>query len=178
MGGFPGFADHGRGLRFFQHADESAVRGGLKPLHAGAGSVRETIEVNMDDSLRVLLVDDEESYLRIAAKVFGRSGFEVVSCSVGRDVVGLLAERECQVVVLDLKMPGMTGREVLREIKGRFPDVQVIILTGHASSDDAAACLTGGAFDFLIKPVEMEHLMDRVRSAYAMWRIATGRQGD
>lgn len=128
----------------------------------------------MDDSLRVLLVDDEESYLRTAAKVFRRSGFDVESCSAGRDVVGLLEERMCQVVVLDLKMPGMTGQEVLGAIKGRFPDVQVIILTGHASSDDAAVCLTGGAFDFLIKPVEMGLLMDRVRKAYGMWKIASG----
>jgi DNA-binding NtrC family response regulator len=135
---------------------------------------QEYIEVNMDDSLRVLLVDDEEIYLRTAVKVFRRSGFDVESCSAGRDVVGLLEERMCQVVVLDLKMPGMTGQEVLGAIKGRFPDVQVIILTGHASSDDAAVCLTGGAFDFLIKPVEMELLMDRVRKAYGMWKIASG----
>ncbi len=132
----------------------------------------------MNDSLRVLLVDDEECYLKTAAKVFRRSGIDVELCSAGRDVVGLLGEAECQVVVLDLKMPGMTGQEVLREIKGRFPDVQVIILTGHASSDDAATCLTGGAFDFLIKPVEMEHLMDRARSAYCMWQVATSQRTD
>ena len=129
----------------------------------------------MDDSLRVLLVDDEESYLHTAAKVFRRKGFEVELCSAGRDAVGLLRDRRCQVVVLDLKMPGMTGQDVLRDIKGQLPEVQVIILTGHASSDDAAACLTGGAFDFLIKPVEMDHLMDRVRTAYEMWRISAGR---
>jgi DNA-binding NtrC family response regulator len=129
----------------------------------------------MDDSLRVLLVDDEESYLQTAAKVFRRKGFDVELCMAGRDVVGLLEDRKCQVVVLDLKMPGMTGQEVLRSIKGRLPDVQVIILTGHASSDDAAACLTSGAFDFLIKPVEMNHLMDRVRMAYEMWKIGAGR---
>ncbi len=131
--------------------------------------------MNMDDSLRVLLVDDEESYLQTAAKVFRRKGFDVELCMAGRDVVGLLEDRKCQVVVLDLKMPGMTGQEVLRSIKGRMPDVQVIILTGHASSDDAAACLTSGAFDFLIKPVEMNHLMDRVRMAYEMWKISAGR---
>jgi DNA-binding NtrC family response regulator len=129
----------------------------------------------MDDSLRVLLVDDEESYLHTAAKVFRRKGFEVELCSAGRDVVGLLQEKKCQVVVLDLKMPGMTGQEVLRDIKSLLPDVQVIILTGHASSDDAAACLTGGAFDFLIKPVEMAHLMDRVGTAYEMWKLSSGR---
>ena len=129
-------------------------------------------EVTMDDTLRVLLVDDEESYLETAAKIFKRKGIEAELCTIGRDVVTLLKEKKCQVVVLDLKMPGMTGQEVLREIKGNFPAVQVIILTGHATSDDAAVCLTSGAFDFLIKPVEMAHLMDRVRTAYEMWKLS------
>lgn len=126
----------------------------------------------MDDALRVLLVDDEESYLQTAAKIFRRKGIDVELCSVGRDVVNLLREKTCQVVVLDLKMPGMTGQDVLREIKDTFPAVQVIILTGHATSDDAAVCLTSGAFDFLIKPVEMTLLVERVKSAHEMWRLA------
>lgn len=129
-------------------------------------------EVIMDDALRVLLVDDEESYLETAAKIFRRKGVDVELCSIGKDVVAILKEKKCQVVVLDLKMPGMTGQEVLREIKGSLPAVQVIILTGHATSDDAAVCLTSGAFDFLIKPVEMSHLMDRIRTAYEMWKLA------
>jgi DNA-binding NtrC family response regulator len=126
----------------------------------------------MDDALRVLLVDDEESYLETAAKIFRRKGVDVELCSIGKDVIAILKEKKCQVVVLDLKMPGMTGQEVLREIKGSLPAVQVIILTGHATSDDAAVCLTSGAFDFLIKPVEMSHLMDRIRTAYEMWKLA------
>ncbi len=126
----------------------------------------------MADTLRVLLVDDEESYLQTAAKIFKRKGIDVELCTVGRDVVTLLKEKKCHVVVLDLKMPGMTGQEVLREIKGNLPAVQVIILTGHATSDDAAICLTSGAFDFLIKPVEMAHLIDRVRTAYEMWKLS------
>ena len=126
----------------------------------------------MDDALRVLLVDDEESYLETAAKIFRRKGIEVELCSIGRNVVEILRAKKCQVVVLDLKMPGMTGQEVLREIKGSLPSVQVIILTGHATSDDAAVCLTSGAFDFLIKPVEMSHLLDRVNTAYEMWKLS------
>jgi DNA-binding response OmpR family regulator len=129
----------------------------------------------MDDSLRVLLVDDEESYLQTTAKVFRRKGFDVETCTAGRDVVDLLLSRGYQVVVLDLKMPGMSGQEVLRSIKGRLPEVQVIILTGHASSEDAAACLTSGAFDFLIKPVEIDHLLGRVRAAHEMWKMHPGR---
>lgn len=126
----------------------------------------------MDDALRVLLVDDEEDYLRTAAKIFRRKGIDAEVCSVGRDVPALLEEKQCQVVVLDLKMPGMGGLEVLREIKARQPLVQVIILTGHASSDDAAVCLTSGAFDFLIKPVEMDHLMERIKTAYELWKVS------
>ncbi len=126
----------------------------------------------MDDALRVLLVDDEEDYLRTAAKIFRRKGIDAEVCSVGWDVPALLEEKQCQVVVLDLKMPGMGGLEVLREIKARQPLVQVIILTGHASSDDAAVCLTSGAFDFLIKPVEMDHLMDRIKTAYELWKVS------
>lgn len=131
--------------------------------------------MSMDDSLRVLLVDDEESYLQTTAKVFRRKGFDVETCTAGRDVVDLLLSRGYQVVVLDLKMPGMSGQEVLRSIKGRLPEVQVIILTGHASSEDAAACLTSGAFDFLIKPVEIDHLLGRVRAAHEMWKMHPGR---
>lgn len=141
-------------------------------LRAVSLDVRAYEEVIMDDALRVLLVDDEESYLETAAKIFRRKGVDVELCSIGKDVVAILKEKKCQVVVLDLKMPGMTGQEVLREIKGSLPAVQVIILTGHATSDDAAVCLTSGAFDFLIKPVEMSHLMDRIRTAYEMWKLA------
>lgn len=136
-------------------------------------NVRAYEEVIMDDALRVLLVDDEESYLETAAKIFRRKGIDVELCSIGKNVVDILKDKRCQVVVLDLKMPGMTGREVLREIKGSLPAVQVIILTGHATSDDAAVCLTSGAFDFLIKPIEMSHLLDRVKVAYEMWKLSS-----
>lgn len=127
----------------------------------------------MEDTLRVLLVDDEEDYLQTAAKIFRRKGINAEVCSVGRDVVALLQEKQCQVVVLDLKMPGMAGQEILREIKANLPFVQVIILTGHATSDDAAVCLTSGAFDFLIKPVEMNHLIDRIKTAYDLWKVSS-----
>lgn len=134
------------------------------------------VEVNVaDDSLRVLLVDDEESYLQTAAKVFRRCGFDVELCVTGQDAVDLLRRRTCQVVVLDLKMPGMNGQEVLGKIREHHPAVQVIILTGHASADDAAACLTRGAFDFLVKPVDMSHLMERVRTAYEIWKLSPAR---
>lgn len=131
----------------------------------------------MDTAVRVLFVDDETTFLETTAKVFRRRGFAVDVCSAGRDVIPLLQEKNCQVVVLDLKMPGMGGEEVLRTIKSVLPDVQVIMLTGHASSEDAALCLTGGAFDFLIKPVEISELVDRVQKAADAWALAAGQHG-
>jgi DNA-binding NtrC family response regulator len=132
----------------------------------------------MDDALRVLLVDDEKDYLQTTAKIFRRKGINAELCNAGRDAVALLQEKKCQVVVLDLKMPGMAGQEVLREIKTAHPFVQVIILTGHATSEDAADCLTSGAFDFLIKPVEMDQLIDRIKTAYELWKVSLRSRAD
>lgn len=73
------------------------------------------------DELHVLLVDDEESYLRTAAKIFKRNGIETVICSDGRNVPSLARARKCQVVVLDLKLPGVDGLDVLRKLKRFFP---------------------------------------------------------
>lgn len=129
------------------------------------------------DGLRVLLVDDEELYLRTAAKIFKRSGIETAVCSDGRNVPALVRTRKCQVVVLDLKLPGVDGLDILRELKRVLPSVQVIMLTGHATADDAALCMTSGAFDFLVKPVDMSHLLDRVRTAFELWKIGQAHGG-
>lgn len=122
---------------------------------------------------RVLLVDDEVLYLGTSAKIFERNGIKVECCSDGRNVVDLARSKNCQVVVLDLKIPGVDGLDILRELKQSLPAVQVIMLTGHATSDDAAACLASGAFDFLIKPVDMNHLVTRVRTAFELWKISS-----
>ncbi|GAB1409210.1 response regulator [Desulfovibrionales bacterium] len=123
------------------------------------------------DALRVLLVDDEECYLQTVAKIFQRKHIDVVLCTNSLDAVSMVRETQCQVVVLDLKMPGRTGQDVLREVKTKYPDVQVIILTGHASTEDAAVCLTSGAFDFLLKPVDINDLINAINAAFGVWKI-------
>lgn len=123
------------------------------------------------DALRVLLVDDEECYLQTVAKIFQRKHIDVVLCANSLDAVSMVRETQCQVVVLDLKMPGRTGQDVLREVKTKYPDVQVIILTGHASTEDAAVCLTSGAFDFLLKPVDINDLINAINAAFGVWKI-------
>ncbi|NLY41490.1 MAG: response regulator [Desulfovibrionales bacterium] len=123
------------------------------------------------DALRVLLVDDEELYLQTVAKIFHRKGIDAVLCTNSLEAASILRETQCQVVVLDLKMPGMTGQDVLREIKAERPQVQVIILTGHATTEDAALCLTSGAFDFLLKPVDINDLIGKINAAFGVWKI-------
>jgi len=124
--------------------------------------------------LRALLVDDEECYLETTAKVFRRHGILAITSCDGRNIPELIHTQGCQVVVLDLKIPGVDGLSILREIKRRMPAVQAIMLTGHATADDAVICLTSGAFDFLVKPVEMSHLIERVRAAHELWKISMG----
>lgn len=124
------------------------------------------------NKLRVLLVDDEENYLHTVAKIFRRKGIDVQLCSSSLEAIEILFETQCQVVVLDLKMPGKTGHNVLLEIKAVQPEVQVVILTGHATTAEITDFLTGGAFDFLLKPVDINELINKIFAAFEVWKIA------
>jgi len=116
-------------------------------------------------SLKVLLVDDEEDYVRTMAE---RLEMRDVGSDValdGEEALTMLEGDLPDVMVLDLKMPGMGGLEVLEAVKARYPQVQVIILTGHGSDKEEVEARRLGAFDYLRKPVDINDLMDRVRKA-------------
>ncbi len=129
-----------------------------------------------------MLVDDEERLLSTTKKLFEKLGFDVFTATSGKDALDLLDREEVHVVFLDIKMPGMDGIETLQQIKQKFPFVEVIILTGHASMEVAVEGLKLGAFDFLIKPVSMKELLENVEEASAKiqrqkQRIISARQG-
>jgi len=84
----------------------------------------------------------------------------------GEQALEFLRDEEPDVMVLDLKMPGIDGMEVLRRVKREHPAIEVIILTGHGSEKDRAACMEAGAFAYLQKPVDIEKLSDTMRRAY------------
>lgn len=116
-------------------------------------------------ALRVLLVDDEEDYVRTMAE---RMEMREVGSDValtGEEALARLEEDLPDVIVLDLKMPGMGGMEVLERVKRAFPQVQVIILTGHGSDREEVEARRLGAFDYLQKPVDINELMETVRKA-------------
>ena len=116
--------------------------------------------------IRVLLVDDEEDFVETLAQRLEVRDFEVATALSGAEALERLEEREIDVVVLDLQMPGVDGIQVLRQIKERKPLIEVIMLTGHATVQTAIDGMKLGAFDFLIKPTETEELLEKIARAF------------
>jgi DNA-binding NtrC family response regulator len=116
-------------------------------------------------SVKVLYVDDEEDFVRTLAERMDMRDLGGGVALSGREALAMLEEERPDVMVLDLRMPGLDGLEVLRRVKDAYPTIQVIILTGHGSEQDEAEARRLGAFDYLHKPVELERLMDVVRRA-------------
>ncbi len=115
---------------------------------------------------KILLVDDEENFLAIMEKRLNARDMDVVTADGGRAALEVLEKTpDVDVVVLDVKMPGMDGLEVLRSIRAAHPLVEVIMLTGHGTIETAIDGMKHGAFDYLLKPCEIETLIDLVRQA-------------
>ena len=112
--------------------------------------------------VRVLLVDDEPDFLASMERILRRRGLAVLSAQSGQDALDALASSEVHVVVLDVKMPGMDGVEILERIKQQHPRVAVIMLTGHATMGTAVKCMQMGAFDHLFKPHAPEELVSKI----------------
>ena len=115
--------------------------------------------------LKILLVDDEEDYVRTMAERLQMRDLGSDVALDGEEAMAMLEEDLPDVMVLDLKMPGMGGMEVLEAVKNQYPRVQVIILTGHGSEKEEAIAMRLGAFAYLQKPVDIQDLMSEVRKA-------------
>ncbi|UCD83114.1 MAG: response regulator [Desulfobacterales bacterium] len=110
-------------------------------------------------------MDDEDDFRHTLAKRLAKRGFAVEQAADGRQGLAMLAAGDVDVVVLDVKMPGMTGIEVLQEIKARYAQVEVILLTGHATTASGVEGIKSGAFDYLTKPIELDHLVAKITQA-------------
>lgn len=117
------------------------------------------------ENLKLLLVDDEERFLNTTQKLLNKSGYEVYTASSGLIALEFLKSRAIDVVILDVKMPGMDGIETLRRLKKQFPMVDVIMLTGHATVEHAVEGMRLGAVDYLMKPADPEVLIQKAKSA-------------
>jgi len=115
--------------------------------------------------MKVLLVDDEVDFVNSLCKVLTRRGFEVQSAGTAYAALPLIAKESFDVVVLDVKMPGMDGIQALAEIKRIEPHTQVILLTGHYSPTDEEDTMKSGAFCYLLKPCTIMKLVDTIKAA-------------
>ncbi len=118
------------------------------------------------EKMRLMLVDDEERFLSTTKKLLAKKGYDVLTATGGAQALEILKQKNIHVVILDVKMPGMDGIETLKEIKHQFPLVEVIMLTGHATVESAIDGLKSGATDYLMKPTEIDDLLQKAQEAF------------
>ena len=117
------------------------------------------------DNLRVLLVDDEPEFLEPMAVRFARRYVPCLTAESGERALQLLKEEQFDCAIVDVRMPIMDGLDLLRRMRREFPEVPVILLTGHASVEIGIQGMKLGAFEYLMKPVDLDELLDTVRRA-------------
>ena len=118
-----------------------------------------------EKKIRVLLVDDEVGFADILAKRLGKRGMAVIPVYTGTEAIQTIRKNDFDVAVLDLKMEDMDGIDVLKIFKKAYPEMEVIMLTGHGSEQAAREGIEYGAFDYLTKPCELEDLVKKIRQA-------------
>ena len=121
----------------------------------------------MTERIRLLIVDDEARFLETLSKRLSRRDFDVTPVSNGADAIRAAREQTFDLALVDLKMPGMSGEEVLEVLKQERPDIEVVILTGHGSIDSAVQCTQAGSYCYLQKPCQTEELLEVLRQAYS-----------
>jgi DNA-binding response OmpR family regulator len=119
------------------------------------------------EELRVLLIDDEEELVTAMVERLGYRGVAADYALDGYSALEKLRTQKYQAVVLDLKLPGMEGTEVLSRIARDYPDLPVLLITGHGSAIETVESKPLGAYDYLMKPVKIEVLVQRLREAVA-----------
>ena len=120
----------------------------------------------MTTAPRILIVDDEERFRLTLAKLLKVRELDVTTLGSGPEALEALKQEQYDVIVLDVRMPGMDGIQTLAEIKKLNPNIEVIILTGHASVDAAVDIMKLGGYDYLLKPCSVEELIEKIEAAF------------
>ncbi len=126
----------------------------------------------MTKNIRVLMVDDEAQFRETTSRLLTNRGFATTIAASGEEALSILKSKHQDVVILDIKMPGIGGHQVLTEIKKDYPDTQVIMLTGHGTEASAQKAKADQAFDYLSKPCDIDLLTAKINDAY----LASGKQ--
>nr|WP_319396092.1 response regulator [uncultured Desulfobacter sp.] len=116
--------------------------------------------------VKILIVDDEKDFVEMFSLRLTRQGEKVSAAYSGQEALDLLEKTNIDVVILDIRMPGMDGIETLKKIKAGHPLVEVILLTGHGSTETAVEGMKEGAFDYLMKPADFEDISEKLANAW------------
>ncbi len=143
---------------------EEALRVSLNLDFTHESKTLKRVEVN-EPRATILCVDDEEVILDSLRKILALGGYSVDTVETGQEALGLIQKNDYDFVFTDLKMPNMSGTDVVKSVKHLRPDVDVIVITGYASVDTAVECMKHGAMDYVEKPFTEEELRIFVRHA-------------
>lgn len=117
------------------------------------------------ERIKVLLVDDEEELSLVMAERLQLRGFDAEGVTSGEEALERLLEKAFDVAVIDIKMPGIGGLDLMKEIQKKHPDTKVILFTGHGSGAEEEGQDIEGAVDYLVKPVDIDDLTEKIRLA-------------
>lgn len=120
----------------------------------------------MEDKIKLLIVDDEKDFLDSISQRLEFRGFDVAKASEGKIAIEYARTQKFDLALLDLKMPGMDGKEVLKILKDEHKYIEVIMLTGHGSLESAVECTKLGAYGYLPKPYEFDKLIETLKDAF------------
>jgi len=115
---------------------------------------------------RVLLVDDEEEYLEIMSERMQARDIDVTTSTSAREALDMIATGSFDAVIMDFMMPEMNGIEALKAIKEKNPEMQIILLTGHATVEKTVEAMKAGAMDLIEKPADLDALSEKIKSAH------------
>jgi len=148
-----------------------------KAVLTGAGAARHD-KIRENDIIHVLLVDDEADLLVSLERVLKRRKFSTYTAASGDEALSIVKDTEIDVVILDIKMPGMDGLEVLEIMKRDYPLIEVILLTGHPDVDNAFRGVKMGAREYFVKPANIEELAEAVRAAFIEMQVKKNKMLD
>lgn len=136
------------------------------------------------ENIKILLVDDEEEFVKTLSERIKMRNLGPDIALNGEQALKIVQDQVPDVMILDLRMPGIDGMEVLRRVRKKYPEVQVIILTGHGTEKDEKEARRLGAFEYMQKPADIDNLVTTIRQAYkqkfenAMTATAFAEAGD
>ena len=136
-----------------------------KDITLQPGKLRQEESTMIKIPTKVLIVDDEVDFVEMLSLRLNEAGEKVTPVYNGRECIEILGKIDIDVVILDIKMPGMDGIQTLKEIKKGFPLVEVIMLTGHGTTETAVEGMKLGAFDYLLKPADFRELLEKMEGA-------------